>query len=87
MLNVKRQKKEKFYQFKSKQPINASTNESISKLKHQGLYPSETTVIFGDSIINSVIEERIYKRDSVVKVRNFPGAAVADMERYLIPVI
>ena len=62
-------------------------NESISKLKHQGLYPNETTVIVGDSIINGVIEERINKKDRPVKVCNFPGATVADMEHYLIPII
>ena len=85
--NAKRQKKEEFYQFKSKQPIDNNMNESSSKLKHQGLYPSGTTVIVGDSIINGVIEERINKKDRSVKVRNFPGATVADMERNLIPII
>ena len=85
--NVKRQKKEEFYQFKSKQPIDNNMNESNSKLKHQGLYPNGTTVIVGDSIINGVIEERINKKDRPVKVRNFPGATVADMEHYLIPII
>ena len=70
--NGKRQKKEEF---------------SISKLKHQGLYPNGTTVIVGDSIINGVIEERIKKKDRPVKVRNFPGATVADMEHYLISIV
>ena len=70
--NGKRQKKEEF---------------STSKLKHQGLYPNGTTVIVGDSIINGVIEERINKKDRPVKVRNFPGATVADMEHYLIPIV
>ena len=62
-------------------------NESLSKQKHQGLYPNETIVIVGDSIISVVIEERINKKDRPVKVRNFPGATVADMEHYLIPII
>ena len=62
-------------------------NESLSKQKHQGLYPSGTTVIVGDSIINGVIEERINKTDRPVKLRNFPGATVGDMEHYLIPII
>ena len=62
--NVKRQKKEEFYQVKSKQPIDNNMNESSSKLKHQGLYPSGTTVITGDLIINGVIEERVNKKDS-----------------------
>ena len=49
-INVKRQKQEEFYRFKSKQPIENNMDESISNLKHRGLYPSATTVI--DSIIN-----------------------------------
>ena len=85
--NVKRQKKEEFYQFKLKQPIDNNVNESSSKLKHQGLYPSRATVIVGDSLINGVIEERINKKDRPVKVRYFPGVTVAGMEHYLIPII
>ena len=62
-------------------------NESLSKIKYQGLYPSRTTVIVGDSIINGVNEERINKKNRPVKVRIFPGATVADMDHYLIPII
>ena len=62
-------------------------NESLSKQKHQGLYPNETIVIVGDLIISVIIEERINKKDRPVKVRNFLVATVADMEHYLIPVI
>ena len=62
-------------------------NESLSKQKHQGLYPNETIVIVGDSIISAIIEEKINKKDRPVKVRNFLVATVADMEHYLIPVI
>ena len=87
LTNVKRQKQEEFYQFKSKQPIENNINESLSKLKQQGFYPSGATVIAGDSIINGVIEERINKKDRPVKVRSFPGATVADMEHYLIRII
>ena len=43
--NVKRQKQGQFYQVKSKKPIDNNMNESLSKQKHQGLYPSRTTVI------------------------------------------
>ena len=62
-------------------------NKSLSKQKHQGLYPSGTTVIIGNSIINGVIEKRINKKNRPVKGRNFPGATVTDMEHYLIPII
>ena len=46
-------------------------NESISKLEYQGLYPSGTTVIVADWIIDGIIEERLNKKDRPVKVRNF----------------
>ena len=58
--NVKRQKQEDFNQFKLKEPIDNNINEKLSKLKHEGSYPSGTTVIAGDSIINGVIEKRMY---------------------------
>ena len=85
--NAQRQMKEEFYQFKSKQPIDNNMNEFLSNLKHQGLYPSGTTVTVEELIINGVIEERINRKDRLVKVRNFPGAIVRDMEHYLIPII
>ena len=62
-------------------------NGALSNLKHQGLYPSGTNAIVGDSIINGIIEEMINKEDRPAKVRNFLGARVADMEQYLIPVV
>ena len=62
-------------------------NEVLSKLKQRGLYPRGTAIIAGDSIINCVIEERINKKDRPVKVSNFPGATVADMDYYLIRII
>ena len=54
-------------------------NELLSKLKHQGLYPSGTTSIVEESIINSVIEGRIKKKDRPDKVRNFLRALVATL--------
>ena len=61
--------------------------ETAKKLKHQGLYRSEITLITGDSIINGVIEETINEKDRPVRVSNFPGAIVVDMEHHLIPII
>ena len=51
--NVKRQKKEEFYQFKSKQPIDNNMNESSSKLKHQGLFDNANSMYIGKSIFTS----------------------------------
>ena len=85
--NAKLQKQGEFHQFKSKQLTDNYMNKSLSKQKHQGLYSSGTTDIVGDSIIYGVINERINKKDRPLKVHNFTGARVADMEDYLIPII
>ena len=76
--------KEEFYLFKSKQPIDNNMNEFLSNLKHQDLYPSGTTVTVEELIINGVIEERINRKDRLVKVRNFPGAIVRDYRNIML---
>ena len=78
---VKKKKKEEFYASKKS---NSKDNHTSSS---QDLYPSNTIVIAGDSIINGVFEDRLRRRNHVVKVRNFPGANVEDMRYNLIPLI
>ena len=51
------------------------------------LYPSNTTVIAGDSIINGIHEERLSGKYGVVKVRNFPGATIEDMQHNLVRIL
>ena len=51
------------------------------------LYPSNTTVIAGDSIINGIHEERLSGKYGVVKVRNFPGATIEDMQHNLVTIL
>ena len=51
------------------------------------LYPSNTTVIAGDSIINGVHEDRLSGKYGVVKVRNFPGATIEDMQHNLVTIL
>ena len=46
-----------------------------------------TVVIAGDSIVNRVSEDRLRRKNHVVKVRNFPGANVVDMQHNLMPII
>ena len=53
----------------------------------QDLNPRNTIVIAGDSIINGVFEERLRRKNHVVKVQNFPGANVEDMWHNLILII
>ena len=78
---VKKKKKEEFYASKKS---NSKDNHTSSS---QDLYPRNTIVIAGGSIINGVFEDRLRRRNHVVKVRNFPGVNVEDMRHNLIPLI
>ena len=69
-----------FYQFKLKQTIDANAKESVTESERHGLYPSGTAFIVRDSIINELIGNRLRRKHRNVKVRNFPGAIMADME-------
>ena len=78
---VKKKKKEEFYTSKK---INPKDNHTSSS---QDLYPRNILVIAGDSIINGVFEDRLRRKNHVVKVRNFPGANVEDMRHNLVPLV
>ena len=63
------------------------TSEEVCKATTiQGQYPSNTTVIAGDSITNGICEERLSGKSSVVKVRNFLGTTIEDMQHNLAPI-
>ena len=53
----------------------------------QGQYPSNTTVIAGDSILNGIHEERLSGKYGAVKVRNFLGATIEGMQHNLVPIL
>ena len=53
----------------------------------QDLNPRNTIVIAEDSIINGVFEERLRRKNHVVKVQNFSGTNVEDMWHNLILII
>ena len=53
----------------------------------QGQYPSNITVITGDSIINGIRKESLSGKYGVVKVRNFPGTIIEDMQHNLVPIL
>ena len=44
-----------------------------------------TTLIVGDSIINGVLEEGLCVGNRNVKVRNFPGVTVDDLNHHITP--
>ena len=79
MGEVKKKKKEELYASKKSYLKDDNTNSS------QDLYPRITIVIAGGSIINGVIEDRLRRKNYVVKARNFPGANVDDMLQNLMP--
>ena len=83
---VKKKKKNYYYAFKFSKSDKTS-EETCETTTIHGQYPSNTTVIFGDSIINGIREEHLSGKYGVVKVRNFPGATLEDMQHNLVPIL
>ena len=76
----KKRKNDHYFKFSK----NDKTSEDICETTTiQAQYPSNITVIAGDSIINGFREERLSGKYGVVKVRNFPGATIEDMQHNL----
>ena len=79
-----REKKEKFYELKNSdnkysEPIATNNNGET-----QGKYPN---VIMGHSILNGIIQERLSRKERIVKVHSFRGATVDDMKHQVIPLL
>ena len=51
----------------------------------QGYFPKERTIIASDSIVNDILEEKLSRKDRIVKVFSFPGASIEDMSHHIIP--
>ena len=58
-----------------------------NKGETQEKYPDGTAIIIGDSILNSIIQERLSRKGRVVKVHNFGVATVDDMKPHVIPLL
>ena len=82
--DVKIKKREEYYRSKNNVQSNAA-KENITTEK--GQWPKNTTLIVGDSIINGVLEEGLCGGGRNVKVRNFPGATVDDLNHHIIPLL
>ena len=76
---VNKKKKNDYCAFKFSKS-NKTSEEICETTTIQGQYPSNTTVIAGDSIINGIREEHLSGKYGVVKVRNFPGATIEEMQ-------
>ena len=82
---VKKKKKDDYYAFKFSKSDKV-IEEICETTTIQGQYPSNTTVIAGDSIINGIREESLSGKYGVVKV-HFPGATIEHMQHNLVPIL
>ena len=65
---------------------NAHNVNKVDKEKCD-VWPPNTCLIVGDSILNNLDESTLSKKNSAVKIRAFPGANSNDMYSYIIPLI
>ena len=83
---VKKKRKNGYYAFKFSN--SDKTSEDICETTtYQGQYPSDTTVIAGDSIINGICGERLSGKYGVIKVCSLPGSTIEDMQHKLVPIL
>ena len=82
--DVKINKREEYYRYKNNVQSNAA-KENITTEK--GQWPKNTILIVRDSIINGVLEEGLCGGGRNVKVINFPGATVDDLNHHIIPLL
>ena len=83
---VKKKEKNDYYAFKFCKSDKTS-KEACQTTTIQGQYPSNTTVVAGNFIINGICEERLSAKCGVVKVHNCPGATIEDMQDSLVPIL
>jgi hypothetical protein len=62
--------------------------DGVEDVEHNNhLWPQNTCLIVGDSILNNLDETKLNKKNKVVKVRAFPGSSIGDMFSYIQPLI
>ena len=83
-LNNVKIKKEEYYRSKNNVQSNAAKENTTTE---KGQWPKNTTLIVGDSIINGVLEEGLCGGGQNVKVRNFSGAMVDDLNHHIISLL
>ena len=81
----KKKKKDDYYAFKFSKS-DKLIKEICETTTIQGQYPSNTTVIAGDTILNGIREESFSGKYGVVKV-HFPGATIEYMQHNLVPIL
>ena len=81
-LNEFRTKKKGEY-YKYKQSVCSDAGEKDKSVKNDQ-WPIRTTVIVGDSTLNSIMEEKLCGQRRLVKVRRFPSSTLS---HHIIPII
>ena len=61
--------------------------DSFDNNNNNHLWPENTCLIVGSSILNNLDEHKLNKGNSVVKVRPFPGSTIEDMYSYITPLL
>ena len=85
---VKLEKKEEYYKYIKKDQTTPPAPDPLSSQKENNdIFPENTVVIAGDSIINGIMEERLNRNNVSVKVLKFPGADVDKLRDRLIPIL
>ena len=79
--DVKIKKREEYYRSKNNVQSNAAKENTTTE---KGQWPKNTTLIVGDSIINGALEEGLCGEGRNVKVINFPGATVHNLNHHII---
>ena len=57
------------------------------KSVNNGQWAIGTTVTVDDSILNGIVEEKLFGQGRLVKVKRLPGSAVNDLSHHVIPII
>ena len=82
--DVKIKKREEYYRSKNNLQSNTAKEDITTEIAQ---WPKNTALIVGDSIINGVLEEGLCGGGRNVKVRNFPGATVDNLNHHIIPLL
>ena len=79
-----RKNKEEYYKYK--QSVCSDADEK-DKSVNNDQWPTGTTAIVGDSILNGIVEENLCGQGRLFKIKRFPGSTADDLSHHIIPKI
>lgn len=62
-------------------------SKNVVNANKDHMWPPNTCLIVGDSILNNIDESKLSKKNKIVKVRPFSGSSIIDMYSYIVPLI